>query len=276
MIAFIGSVFSPYYAWSGWADPLNHCAVNVALYSAKGGRWAMTERGRKALRQEANTLSIGPSRLRWDDDALVIDFDEITAPIPSRLRGTLRLHPSAKVDDTFAIDGAGRHLWRPLAPRADVEVRLSHPACTWRGQGYFDTNWGEEPLETGFTAWDWSRAHRPRDTLLFYDVEWRGGERAGLALRIGAGGEVEAIEAPPAHALPLPFWRMPRQVRGEGAHPPVLRRTLEDAPFYSRSMLSGVFEGEPAEIVHESLSLDRLRSPLVRAMLPFRMPRRFW
>jgi carotenoid 1,2-hydratase len=276
VIAFIGSVFSPYYAWSGWADPLNHCAVNVALYSAKGGRWAMTERGRKALRQEANTLSIGPSRLRWDDDALVIDFDEITAPIPSRLRGTLRLHPSAMVGDTFAIDGAGRHIWRPIAPRADVEVDLSHPAGAWRGQGYFDTNWGEEPLETGFVAWDWSRAHRPRDTLLFYDVARRNGEKAGLALRIGAAGEIETIQAPPAHALPLPFWRMPRSVRGEGAAPPILRRTLEDAPFYSRSMLAGVFEGEPAEIVHESLSLDRLRSPVVRAMLPFRMPRRFW
>jgi hypothetical protein len=38
VIAFIGSVFSPYYAWArrrghGLADPLNHCALNVALYA---------------------------------------------------------------------------------------------------------------------------------------------------------------------------------------------------------------------------------------------------
>jgi carotenoid 1,2-hydratase len=269
-------VFSPYYAWSGWADPLNHCAVNVALYSAKGGRWAMTERGRKSLHQEADALRIGPSSLRWEGGALVIDFDEITAPIPSRLRGTIRLHAKAMVGDAFAIDGAGRHLWRPIAPRADVEVQLSHPACAWRGQGYFDTNAGDEPLERGFIGWDWSRAHRPQDTLLFYDVERRGGERAGLALRVGAGGKIETIEPPPAHTLPLPFWRMPRAVRGEAATPPTLRRTLEDAPFYTRSALDGVFEGEPAEIVHESLLLNRLRSPVVRAMLPFRMPRRFW
>ena len=32
IIIFLGSVFSPYYAWSGRRDPLNHCAVNVALY----------------------------------------------------------------------------------------------------------------------------------------------------------------------------------------------------------------------------------------------------
>jgi carotenoid 1,2-hydratase len=269
-------VFSPYYAWSGWADPLNHCAVNVALYSAKGDRWAMTERGRGALHQEAQRLSIGPSALQWEKGALVIHFDEVTAPIPSRLCGTIRLHPKAMVGDSFAIDGAGRHLWRPIAPRADVEVQVRHPACSWRGQGYFDTNCGDEPLERAFVAWDWSRAHRPKDTLLFYDVERRGGEEAGIALHIQANGDVESIEAPPAHTLPLPFWRMPRWVRNEGPTSPTLRRTLEDAPFYTRSTLSGVFGGVPAEIVHESLSLNRLRSPVVRAMLPFRMPRRFW
>ena len=276
MIAFIGSVFSPYYAWSGWADPLDHCAINIALYRTNGQTWAMTERRRKALHQEAQVLSVGPSRLQWDEGALLIDVQEIAAPIPSLVRGTIRLHPTAMVGDTFAIDGAGRHLWRPIAPRAAVEVRLSHPACAWRGQGYFDTNYGDEPLENGFIAWDWSRAHRPRDTLLFYDVERRDGAEAGLALRIGADGAVEPIEAPPAHAQQLPFWRMPRRVRGDAAVPPALRRTLEDAPFYTRSAFDGAFGGEPAEIVHESLSLDRLRSPVVRAMLPFRMPRRFW
>jgi carotenoid 1,2-hydratase len=276
VIAFIGSVFSPYYAWSGWADPYDHCAVNVALYSAKGGRWAMTERRRNALHQETHALSIGPSSLQWENGGLVIRFDEITAPIPSRLRGTIRLHPTAMVEDAFGIDARGRHLWRPIAPRADVEVTLDHPAANWRGQGYFDTNAGDEPLEDGFIAWDWSRAHLPRDTLIFYDVERRNGEAAGLALRIGSRGEIETIEAPPPHALPLPFWRMPRRVRGEASAAPTLRQTLEDSPFYTRSALIGVFDGEPAEIVHESLSLDRLRSPIVRAMLPFRMPRRFW
>ena len=40
VIAFIGSVFSPYYALArrrGAGDPLDHCALNVALYGA-GGR----------------------------------------------------------------------------------------------------------------------------------------------------------------------------------------------------------------------------------------------
>jgi carotenoid 1,2-hydratase len=236
----------------------------------------MTERGRSALHQETHTLSIGPSRLGWDGGVLEIEVNEITAPIPARLRGVIRLHPTAMIGDAFAIDGEERHLWRPIAPRAEVDVSFSQPDFRWRGQGYFDTNWGDEPLENGFTAWDWSRAHRRDDSLLFYDVERRGGGQAGLALRIDAGGDVTSIEAPPAHAQRLSFWRMPRRVRGEASAPPRLRRTLEDAPFYTRSAFDGVIGGEPAQIVHESLSLDRLRSPVVRAMLPFRMPRRFW
>ena len=33
------------------------------------------------------------------------------------------------------------------------------------------------------------------------------------------------------------------------------------------------FFGESVDLVHESLSLDRFRMPIVQAMLPFRMPR---
>jgi carotenoid 1,2-hydratase len=41
LIAFVGSVFSPYYAWArrrGEAPALNHCSINVALYGPLG-RW---------------------------------------------------------------------------------------------------------------------------------------------------------------------------------------------------------------------------------------------
>ena len=75
IIAFIGSVFSPYYAWArarGTGDPLNHCAVNVALYGRDRKRWAMTERGRGHVGRASSSLAIGPSLLTWDGDALTI------------------------------------------------------------------------------------------------------------------------------------------------------------------------------------------------------------
>jgi carotenoid 1,2-hydratase len=59
----------------------------------------------------------------------------------------------------------------------------------------------------------------------------------------------------------------------QGVQPDVIR-TLEDGPFYARSQVRTKLYGEAADAFHESLDLDRFRSPLVRAMLPFRMPRR--
>jgi carotenoid 1,2-hydratase len=230
----------------------------------------MTERRRGSLRRGPSLLQIGPSRLAWEDGVLTATVDEVTAPVPSRIQGTIRLYPGALCQTVFGLDDRGNHVWRPIAPRARVEVSMRSPAVAWQGTGYFDTNAGAEPLERGFTSWTWSRAHRPRDTLLFYDVERRGGGAAGLALRVAPDGDMREVEPPPASRLPSTVWRMPRTARGEGLK---LRRTLEDTPFYARSMLEGRYDGEDAEIVHESLCLDRLRSPAVRAMLPFRMPR---
>jgi carotenoid 1,2-hydratase len=53
-----------------------------------------------------------------------------------------------------------------------------------------------------------------------------------------------------------------------------LIRTLEDAPFYSRSLITAHLAGETLTGVHESFSGPRFASPLTRLMLPFRMPRR--
>ena len=74
VIGFIGSVFSPWYAWSGRGNPGNHCCINVATYG-RGGRFSMTDRGQTALRQTSDMLTIGPSSLHWTGKQLVIDVD---------------------------------------------------------------------------------------------------------------------------------------------------------------------------------------------------------
>ena len=233
----------------------------------------MTERRRRSLEREQLCLTIGPSQLVWEDEMLTLRLDEVTAPAPSRIRGTIRLRPTALLAETFSLDPEGRHRWRPIAPRARVEVSLSSPSCAWTGDGYFDTNAGDAPLESAFSAWDWSRTHVNRETLLFYDVQRRGGGLANLAMKVDPQGGIEPVEAPEPLALPPTFWRMPRTIRADVRHPPTLDATLEDTPFYSRSALVGGYGEEGARTVHESLSLGRLRSPIVRAMLPFRMPR---
>lgn len=273
----LGNVFSPYYAWSrrrGNPDPYDHSALNVALYGKSAKRWAMTERGRAGLRRSADRLEIGPSHLTWDGNALSIEVDEITAPIPSRLRGRIRVIPAAINPRDFRLDPAERHLWWPLAPISRVEVAFEKPALRWSGPGYLDSNRGEEPLEDAFQCWDWSRANTPKGTSMLYDVTARHGQGASLALRFSATGEVETFPPPPRMRLPSTgIWRIARGTQCEPGFQARVVETLEDTPFYARSLVETRLLGETATCVHESLSLDRFTKPIVQAMLPFRMPR---
>jgi carotenoid 1,2-hydratase len=273
VIAFIGSVFSPYYAWSGWADPLAHCAVNVALYGPRGARWAMTERGRGALRRSRDALVIGPSSLEWRDGKLIIRVDEVGAPIPRRIRGEIVVTPQAVHDRDFVLAAHGGHIWRPIAPRARAAVTLEAPNLSWEGSAYLDANAGDAPLEEDFVSWTWSRAAVGDSAAVYYDAVRRREPPLALALRFDAAGGVASLEPPDLAPLAPTKWRLPRSARSQDGGAKVLK-SFEDTPFYSRSLVSSRFEGEMVDWVHESLSLDRFAHPVVRLMLPFRMPRR--
>jgi carotenoid 1,2-hydratase len=267
-------VFSPYYALArrkGPAEPENHCAINVALYG-RNKRWCMTERGRAAVSRDGVRFAAGPSMIAWEDGTLVVRIDEIAVPIPHRMRGEIRLMPETLCAHSETLDAEGLHVWRPVAPRARVKVRFSEPRLAWEGDGYHDMNWGRVPLESSFVSWTWSRAPLTTGTSVLYDIERRDGTAKSLALRIDGDGTVNALPLPPKADLGRAFWRMPRMTRSEGHALPA--RTLEDAPFYARSLVHIELCGERVTAVHESLSLDRFRMPIVQAMLPFRMPRR--
>ncbi len=268
-------MFSPYYAWarrSGAAAAGEHVALNVALYG-RDRRWSMTERGASAARRDATHYAIGPSALTWDGNALIVEIDEIAAPLPRRIRGRVRVIPRALVSHTAVLDVGGAHRWRPIAPTARVEVALSAPTLRWQGEGYFDSNEGDEPLAARLRRWHWSRCALREGTAVLYDVEQRDGARTALALRFDPRGGVHPFESPAHAALPRSRWRIERATRSDGAAAQ-LERTLEDTPFYARSVVSQRLLGESIAAVHESLDLDRFRAPIVQAMLPFRMPRR--
>jgi carotenoid 1,2-hydratase len=274
IIAFIGSVFSPYYALArrrGITDPLNHCAVNVAIYRKGGNRWAMTERPRGAVSRTTNSFTVGPSQLSWDGKSLMIRLNEISVPIPGRVCGTVRVVPTAITRQSFSLNGEGNHWWWPIAPCARVQVALDRPHLRWQGDGYFDMNSGDAPLERGFSDWQWSRGAMQDGTAILYEANRRDGTRLDLAVKFDPQGRMQAFEAPPAVLLKRTGWKVGRSVRSEGETN--LVRTLENAPFYARSVVSAKLLGEPVTLMHESLSLDRFKMPIVQAMLPFRMPR---
>ncbi|WP_201152777.1 carotenoid 1,2-hydratase [Rhodothalassium salexigens] len=280
IIAFIGSVFSPYYVWAGRRDPRDHCAINVALYDlagrGRGDRWAMTERGAQSLTQRADGITVGPSALTWTGDTLTIEIDERAAPLPRRLKGTITVHAKALNPTAHALDAAARHHWRPIAPVARAEVAMTAPALAWSGHAYVDSNWGTEPLEKAFARWDWSRGQLGGDTVTLYAADRRDGTHNALGLRYHANGRVTEFEPPAEVALPVTGWRMHRRTRTDGGQPPHSIRTIDDSPFYTRSVLEAPLLGARVATVHESLNLDRFDTGLVRAMLPFRMPRKWW
>jgi carotenoid 1,2-hydratase len=275
VIAFIGSVFSPYYFRAragGIADPLNHCAINVGLYRRRGKLWAMTERGRKSVEQSAESFRVGPSGLSWHGDRLEIDIRERATPFAQRVVGKIVLRPEMINECAYGLDAGNRHAWQPVAPAAQIEVRLEKPALSWRGHGYFDTNSGDRPLEDDFLRWNWSRGRRRGDTSITYAVTQNDGRERALALRFGPHGDIEELPVPPSVTLPMSGWRVGRDARADVA--PRVRRTLEDTPFYTRSLLTVDDNvSGPALLMHESLALDRFKTQWVQMLLPFRMPR---
>ncbi len=283
IIAFIGSVFSPYYARArnqanGLADPANHCAMNIALYASRGvgapKGWAMTERGQKALQQSRSSLNIGRSSMQWHSGSLTVTIDERTAPWGHRLRGRLRLNPAATLSRAYPLDVAGHHRWCPIAPCARVELEMIQPMLTWSGSGYLDTNCGSRPLERDFKHWNWSRTAMSRQrTAVLYDAVRADGSALAMALKFDDAGRVEEFELPPKVDLPPTGWRMDRSTRSEKPATTLIEQELEDAPFYSRSVIRTNLLGETGKSVHESLSLQRWKKPVVQLMLPFRMPR---
>ena len=287
-------MFSPYYAahrrrvGADYADPLVHCAMNVALYGKGGHRWAMTERkGTRSIsglsqgsvvQRAERSLVIGPSAVTWDGNAYTVQLDEVTmpfpSPIPHRIHGTVKLFPSALVDGDFDLDDAGCHRWRPLAPCAHVDVDLPSPGLKWSGSGYLDMNSGSAPLERDFVDWSWSRAALKSGTAILYDVTRRTGRDLAVAIKVDPSGRVEDVELPPRAGLKSTLWGITRETRADAGHGASIAQTFEDGPFYARSLLSTHILGERVPAVHESLSLDRFQSRWVQFLLPFKMPRR--
>jgi carotenoid 1,2-hydratase len=276
------------------ASAEQHCAVNLAIYDRTSPRWVFTESPAQALRRDPSSLAIGRSTLRWEGDALVLDIDELTSPIGvgRRVRGRVTLHPEVMPATVVHLDPRGRHRWQPIAPVARAEASFEAPSLRFRGSAYHDANWGDEPLEAAFRRWDWSRAELGAArgagrAHLLYDAELRDGTAIDRAFEADTHGLHEHTHEGSPRARegltravlpPTPVFRMPRATRvdvsaaGREGAAQVLR-TLEDTPFYSRSILKTRLRGEEVVSVHESLDLDRFTSRVVQLMLRFRMRR---
>ena len=275
MIAFVGSVFSPYYYRANQkapADPNHYCCINVAVYSPGKKRWTMTERKREAMHRDAQYFSVGPSDLTWENDRLTIRINERAIPFGQKVSGTITVHPESLFNYSVPLDAGKQHRWGPLAPTARVAVDLPNPGVKWTGHAYLDSNEGDEAIDRPFLEWDWARAGlKDGSTAVIYDVTEKSGQENLLLLRFTKSGTVETIDEAPRQKLPLSWWRIQRHLRSQT--PVRVIQDLEDTPFYTRSVLEAQWLGEPVHAMHETLKIPRFSSTVVQWMLPWRMPR---
>jgi carotenoid 1,2-hydratase len=273
IIGFIGSVFSPWYRWSGRKNPANHCCLNVVTYG-RGGRWTMTDRGSDALGLSRDRIQIGPSAMVWDGDRLIIEIDEMSTPHAQRLTGRVVVTPSALTNVELPLTEDGAHIWRPFAPKSDIRVELNRPGWTWDGHGYFDANFGTRALEADFNYWTWGRFPLRDGAACFYDATRRDGTELSVAVgspRMGRSGRWSNRRR---RRLARPGWLVKRETRADTGYQPKQVKAMLDAPFYNRSAVRTRINGEETVGVHEALDLNRFRGPWLMPMLAVRVPRR--
>ena len=172
---------------------------------------------------------------------------------------------------------ADRHRWWPIAPRCAGRGRTcSGRRCAGAAPAYLDSNAGDEPLEDGFPTGTGAGAGCSDEAAVLYEVRRRDGSEQALALRFRPDGERRAISSrAPAWRCRDTLWRVRRaRPAARRWRPCGCRSTLEDTPFYARSLIAPGYSAAPLTMMHESLALDRFSANWVRLLLPFRMPRR--
>jgi len=234
----------------------------------------MTDRGEAALRQSRDVFEVGPSKLTWAGDRLVIDVDEMASPpLPGRVKGRITVRPSALTGVELPLHPDDTHVWRPFAPTAAIEVELNR-GWEWRGHGDFDANFGTRALEDDFRFWTWGRFPVPGGAACFYDAERRDGGRLAIGAKFTESGKLETIDVPRVAPFARSLWAVRRETRADPGYRPRQVKAMLDAPFYSRSVVRTKINGVETDGVHEALDLDRFASPLLKPMLALRVPRR--
>ena len=274
MIAFVGSVFSPHYfrALRGTdAQAERFCAFNLGIYSKGQKRWVLTEYNQSRIQRDATTFELGANRLSFDGTSLHIEVCDRAVPIPRSVTGRITVTPLCRTEQPMTLEDRGGQTWWPFAPSARIDVALTSPSLRWQGKGYFDTNFGQVPLQNSFSEWHWSRQHIGKSTRIAYHTTHKQTAGPSLSLIIHKDGRIEHAEPLEHHELPRGLWQMRRPIAS--AEPPTLVETLEDTPFYTRSIVA-VPECAKVLTMHESLSLDRFVQPWVQTLLPFRTRRR--
>ncbi|HEX8825153.1 MAG TPA: carotenoid 1,2-hydratase [Archangium sp.] len=269
-IFMVGSLFSPRYSVGArrGARPLEHCAVNFALYhQGVRRRWVLSEYPVASVQRWGRALRIGRSLLEYAPDGTVrMEVDERCAPFGGAVRARLVLEPQVPAAEEVQLVPGLPHYWRALAPRAKARLEVASEGVVAEGLGYHDSNHGEELLGERLPGWHWARVHGPEETVVDYHLP------AGVApLRVTASAVGTKSERSPlpteARPTSLTNWglRVPAHLYAGGTVVGA-PRLLESSPFYARVAAR---RGE-VDVMGEVADFRRFHSPFIRWMAHFR------
>ncbi|HXS18163.1 MAG TPA: hypothetical protein VN764_13290 [Polyangiaceae bacterium] len=163
-----------------------------------------------------------------------------------RLTGELTLEGRKAALPT--ADGSPAHVWAPRCVAARGQAILAYDGEVHRleGAAYFDSNLSRLPLqEQGISSWRWGRVSFDDETVVYYDISGRGGDKTTLVCSQGRNTKLHFIDAAPM------FCRErrgnfglsgPRQVDIETSHAHYrfsLEQLVDDGPFYQRYLVTG-------------------------------------
>jgi len=271
-IFMLGSLFSPRYSVAArrGGRPLEHSAVNFALYHEGVRRlWVLSEYPRAEL-ESPGRLRIGRSTLTYSDSGsdagtVRMEVEDWTAPWGRPVRARLTLEPMTPVGEVVRLMPELPHYWQALAPRARARLEVPSLGVEADGLGYHDTNHGDELLGARLPGWHWARTHREGETLVDYDLP------EGPPLRVVACERGVRCERGEVRASPRPTtitgWglRVPSRLHA-GNEVVGEPRLLESSPFYARlEARQGALDS-----LGEVADFRRFHSPFIRWMAHFR------
>ena len=219
VIAFVGSVFSPYYAWSGMGRPRQSLRRQCrALWPARHALGDDRARPRQSVSARATFCRSDRARCEWRDGSLTIRVDEIAAPLPKRYPRRDRCRSRWRsMRQEFTLETKGSHVWRPIAPVARVSLDLDAPEPALERPRLFRHQRRRraartEPLPSGHGRAPTSATTPQSSTTP------NGAAKAplSLALRFDARRAASrTLDPPPVAPLPPTNWRVQRRTRAE-------------------------------------------------------------
>lgn len=197
VILFSSFPFSPQYLRkliSGEAklNPLDFAAVNFNLYKAgKITNYFLNEFFSDKIiitkkNDKVDTLKIGSSSINFSKDEISLKIKGVEKWKKRVINSEFDFKINTSIQTLSTLESAGKninHYWSPAGINNSFEAKIKirrnedqfapRKKLQFKGTGYYDRNWGCEPMYENILDWKWGRFHKDDMTIVFFDITYK-------------------------------------------------------------------------------------------------------